>query len=720
MDNQYYSSDEPISIPEKDIFNRQKFAREVASMLDAFKNNESYVIGLYAKWGSGKTSTINLINKELESRKDIICIDINAWTHNGCTSDIEYEIADRIKSSIKSSIKGTPKTKRFKIRKIVKQASKFMPETIPVKGVPIPIKESINVILAKTKLKEIITKYLVENNKKCVVFIDDIDRLQGGSILGLLHMMSNLVNYGGVTYILPFDKEYVCKSIEDNLPSKISGQEFIEKIITLPLNLSSIPQDRIDNAFLDGLDNLLNNEGIEMSEDDITRFRIIYNTYGTNTYLKTPRDIKRIINVLKFILPCRKNNTNITDLIIMEILRVFDSDFYSMIYKMGPSLLCGDSDSIAKINLSNDIDEKKKYIMKLTLGDELKEGILTQLFPHTKTLLDGHYDQDQNKLRKDKRISSVYYFNIYFAPIDDMYDVDDKKIIELIEDTNNQEKDIKDIKSYMGALKEDIFVKKVVDYKDLIKNKVNFCKLLLDLAGDNYELHPSFQLNISEKIFFTIDEILKDSPSILDDYITLLKYNYKCNRFKIIPYMIRQVMLFYFKINENNIHDSVSIGFDKYKNAALDIINYMAKNNVISWDTTGGECLIYSYWFQFSGKDEISKYVMKHITTADDAIDFISQFLSFWANGSICRRGDLDLKLVKDIDNFVDISFLYNIISGNKKYKQYKGIKEGDLPSFRSPFQIEDYNNVSKVGNEHTARFREAVAKRFMYYYESK
>lgn len=719
MDNQYYSSDEPISIPEEDIFNRQKFAREVVSMLDAFKNNESYVIGLYAKWGSGKTSTINLINKELESRKDIICININAWTYNGCTSDIEYEIADRIKSSIKSSIKGTPKTKRFKIRKIVKQASKFMPETIPVKGVPIPIKESINVILAKTKLKEIITKYLVENNKKCVVFIDDIDRLQGGSILGLLHMMSNLVNYGGVTYILPFDKEYVCKSIEDNLPSKISGQEFIEKIITLPLNLSSIPQDRIDNAFLDGLDNLLNNEGIEMSEDDITRFRIIYNTYGANTYLKTPRDIKRIINVLKFILPCRKNNTNITDLIIMEILRVFDSDFYSMIFKMGPSLLCGDSHSIAKINLSNDIDEKKKYIMKLTLGDELKEGILTQLFPHTKTLLDGHYDQDQNKLRKDKRISSVYYFNIYFAPIDDRYDVDDRKIIELIED-NNQEKDIKDIKSYAGPIKEDIFIKKVVGYKDLIKNKVNFCKLLLDLVGDSYELHTSLQLNISEKTFFAIDEILKDSPSILNDYIALLNYNYECNRFKNIPYMIRQVMLYYFEINENNVHDFVSIEFDKYRNATLDIIKSMAKNNVIPWNTTGGECLIYYYWFQFAGKDEVSKYVMRHIITADDAIDFISQFLGFWTTGNICRRGDLDLKLVKEIDNFVDISFLYNIISGNKKYKQYKCIKEGDLPSFRSPFQKEDYNNVSKVGNEHTARFREAVAKRFMYYYESK
>ena len=715
MNNQYYSSDEPITIPEEDIFNRQKFAREVSSMLDAFKNNESYVIGLYAKWGSGKTSTINLINKELESRKDIICININAWMYNGCAPDIEYEIANRIKFSIE----GTSKAKKSEIRKIIKQASKFMPETIPVIGVPIPIKESINVILAKTKLKEVITKCLVEDNRKCVVFIDDIDRLQGGSILGLLHMMSNLANYGGVTYILPFDKEYVCKSIEDNLPSKISGQEFIEKIITLPLNLSSIPQDGIDNAFLDGLVDLLNNEGIEMSEDDLTRFRIIYNTYGANTYLKTPRDIKRIINALKFILPCRKNNTNITDLIIMEILRVFDSDFYSMIFKMGPSLLCGDSHSIAKINLSNDIDEKKKYIMKLTLGDELKEGILTQLFPHTKTLLDGHYDQDQNKLRKDKRISSVYYFNIYFAPIDDRYDVDDRKIIELIED-NNQEKDIKDIKSYAGSIKEDIFIKKVVDYKDLIKNKVNFCKLLLDLVGDSYELHTSLQLNISEKTFFAIDEILKDSPSILNDYIALLDYNYECNRFKNIPYMIRQVMLYYFEINENNVHDFVSIEFDKYRNATLDIIKSMAKNNVIPWNTTGGECLIYYYWFQFAGKDEVSKYVMRHIITADDAIDFISQFLGFWTTGNICRRGDLDLKLVKEIDNFVDISFLYNIISGNKKYKQYKGIKEGDLPSFRSPFQKEDYNNVSKVGNEHTARFREAVAKRFMYYYESK
>lgn len=715
MDNQYYSSDEPISMPEEDIFNRQKFAREVVSILDAFKNNESYVIGLYAKWGSGKTSTINLINKELESRKDIICININAWMYNGCAPDIEYEIANRIKSSIE----GTSKAKRSEIRKIIKQASKFMPETIPVIGVSIPIKESINVILAKTKLKEVITKCLVEDDRKCVVFIDDIDRLQGGSILGLLHMMSNLVNYGGVTYILPFDKEYVCKSIEDNLPSKISGQEFIEKIITLPLNLSSIPQDGIDNAFLDGLVDLLNNEGIEMSEDDLTRFRIIYNTYGANTYLKTPRDIKRIINALKFILPCRKNNTNITDLIIMEILRVFDSDFYSMIFKMGPSLLCGDSHSIAKINLSNDIDEKKKYIMKLTLGDELKEGILTQLFPHTKTLLDGHYDQDQNKLRKDKRISSVYYFNIYFAPIDDRYDVDDRKIIELIED-NNQEKDIKDIKSYAGPIKEDIFIKKVVGYKDLIKNKVNFCKLLLDLVGDSYELHTSLQLNISEKTFFAIDEILKDSPSILNDYIALLNYNYECNRFKNIPYMIRQVMLYYFEINENNVHDFVSIEFDKYRNATLDIIKSMAKNNVIPWNTTGGECLIYYYWFQFAGKDEVSKYVMRHIITADDAIDFISQFLGFWTTGNICRRGDLDLKLVKEIDNFVDISFLYNIISGNKKYKQYKCIKEGDLPSFRSPFQKEDYNNVSKVGNEHTARFREAVAKRFMYYYESK
>ena len=715
MDNQYYSSDEPISMPEEDIFNRQKFAREVVSILDAFKNNESYVIGLYAKWGSGKTSTINLINKELESRKDIICININAWMYNGCAPDIEYEIANRIKSSIE----GTSKAKRSEIRKIIKQASKFMPETIPVIGIPIPIKESINVILAKTKLKEVITKCLVEDNRKCVVFIDDIDRLQGGSILGLLHMMSNLVNYGGVTYILPFDKEYVCKSIEDNLPSKISGQEFIEKIITLQLNLSSIPQDGIDNAFLDGLVDLLNNEGIEMSEDDLTRFRIIYNTYGANTYLKTPRDIKRIINALKFILPCRKNNTNITDLIIMEILRVFDSDFYSMIFKMGPSLLCGDSHSIAKINLSNDIDEKKKYIMKLTLGDELKEGILTQLFPHTKTLLDGHYDQDQNKLRKDKRISSVYYFNIYFAPIDDRYDVDDRKIIELIED-NNQEKDIKDIKSYAGPIKEDIFIKKVVGYKDLIKNKVNFCKLLLDLVGDSYELHTSLQLNISEKTFFAIDEILKDSPSILNDYIALLNYNYECNRFKNIPYMIRQVMLYYFEINENNVHDFVSIEFDKYRNATLDIIKSMAKNNVIPWNTTGGECLIYYYWFQFAGKDEVSKYVMRHIITADDAIDFISQFLGFWTTGNICRRGDLDLKLVKEIDNFVDISFLYNIISGNKKYKQYKCIKEGDLPSFRSPFQKEDYNNVSKVGNEHTARFREAVAKRFMYYYESK
>ena len=70
----------------------------------------------------------------------------------------------------------------------------------------------------------------------------------------------------------------------------------------------------------------------------------------------------------------------------MEILRVFDSDFYSVIYKLGPALLCGDSHSIAKINLSNDNNEKKKNKLKFTLADELKPGFLRQQLPYTKTL----------------------------------------------------------------------------------------------------------------------------------------------------------------------------------------------------------------------------------------------------------------------------------------------------------------------------------------------
>lgn len=719
MNNQKYSSDKPISDTKDDLFNRSKFAEEMVATFKEFNSRECYTIGLYAEWGSGKTSTINLIRQALKNEKKFSVIYIDAWEHDGCIVDMRYEIANQI------ACKEKDKKDLKKIRNAAKGLLKGTLGDFSVKGISVPVSKIGNVALStfeNRKLKNALEKDIQKSNKKYIIFIDNIDRLNSPSILNVLHLVNQLANYGGVTYLLPFDKEYVCKSIENELPEKISGEEYLEKIINLPLNLPSISQSDIDRVFLNALSEILEKEKINIKDEEVNRFRITYLYYGTNNYLKTPRDIKRAINGIKFVFPCRKNNTNVIDLILMEILRIFDSHFYSRIYSSKLLLISSSSLFTSKYALGDRGDDKKKKDLKLlTQGDEQREQILAQLFPYVKTLLWNGSREGADKLRKDKRIASEHYFDIYFAPLDNLTNIADEKVMDLLEHSSSKGEIDNRLNEIVKPSNYDTFLRKIADNTGLIQNRVALCECLLDLAGETYERHAAFDLSLSERTLFTIDDILKNSSTKLDDYIQLLTYNYKHSRFQTIPYLIRQVVLYSDKertstsmpiLNQNELR--------KYKKCALGIIRSLAAKNAIPWNTTSEVAFIYHYWSEFAGKNEVSKYVKNHIKTANDAIDFISQFLGVWSEmgSNDYKRGDLTIATINQIDNYVDASFLFDMISKDDKYSTLSDIKEEDLVSFKAPFQRESNAHIAKLGNEHTETFREIVAKRYLYYYK--
>lgn len=718
MNNQRYYSDKPISDIKDDLFNRSKFAEELVGTFRELDNKECYTIGLYAKWGSGKTSTINLIRQMLKNEEKFSVIYIDAWEHDGRIADMQYEIANQIVCKEKG------KKDRKKIRNTVKSILKGVPDDFSVEGVSIPVSKIGNVALSafeNRKLKNALEKDIQKSNRKYIIFIDNIDRLNSSSILNVLRLVNQLANYGGATYLVPFDKEYVCKSIENELPEKISGEEYLEKIINLPLNLPSIPQSDIDRVFLNALSEIFKNEKINIKEEEINRFRITYLYYGTNNYLKTPRDIKRVINSLKFVLPCKKNNVNIIDLVLMEILRIFDSHFYSGIYNSKLLLISGGSIFTSRYDIGDRGNDKKKADLKLlTQGDEQREQILAQLFPYVKTLLWNGSREDANKLRKDKRIASEHYFDIYFAPLDDLTNIADEKVTDLLEHSSSKEEISDRLNVITKPSNYDTLLRKIADNTGLIKNRVAFCECLLDLAGETYERHAAFDLSLSERTLFTIDDILKKSSTKLNDYIQLLTYNYEHNRFQTVPYLIRQVVLYSDKersstgaptLNQDELHE--------YKKHALEIIRNMATKDAIPWNTTDESAFVYHYWSELAGKNEVSKYVKKHIKTAEDAIDFISQFLGVWSEmgSNKYKRGDLNVTTINQINNYVDASFLFDKISKDKKYGTSSDIKEEDLVSFEAPFQRDNSARIAKLGNEHTEAFRKIIAQRYLYYY---
>jgi len=706
-----YHSDKTIREEEEDLFNRSGFADDILKIISDLDNKESFVIGLYAKWGYGKTSTINLIDQKLQNRqeKDIYTICVNAWTLDGNISKIMWEILSEIYHKATGKKKKSFKHLFSQIGSALKTSDSSFYISMSDIANGLSLLESIE------SIKKDLDKLLNDKNIRLVIFIDDIDRLESHQIVSIFRMLSNVADYARITYILPFDKEFVCSAIEEHLPKKQSGNDYLEKIIQIPLHLPSIPQAIIDGVFIRKLTELLGEFSIIIDEKEIERFQILYYHYGANNYIQSPRDINKILNVLRFKVPINNYEVNIVDTIIIEIIRTFDESLYHKI-RDNKKLLLGQVykheqyDKIAY--LINENDDRKKS------DEEIREEyarkifnshyqLINQLFPHM--IITNSYDLD---LRKLQRISSKNYFDIFFASIDKQNGISDKELVKLLNNAIDQKTVYAELKKIINIKNFDITLNKISDNKDLISNKYDFCKALLDILETiPKDIQPDFMLNPLNRTLLTINDILKQSKDKLKNYTELLKYNYDHDRFHTLPYMIAHIIA----IDKSILQES---DLQQYKQVALKIIQDMAKKNKMPIDSTEDFCALYYYWADFiDDKEEISDYIKRHVKTATQSIDFISQFLTKWSGSGNYTRGDLTSHIY-EIAKFIDLKSLYNIIIADKEYQIYENIQKEDLQYFEHSYDS-NIIKISKVGNEKTNEFRAIIAKQFIYLYKN-
>lgn len=94
-------SDEAIDTFKDDLLNRKSFVENFSYSLLSGSDKKSLVIGLFGKWGSGKTSIINLLEKQLTSEKEKksskdkkkspIIINFNSWGYSNHFVDMSVQ-----------------------------------------------------------------------------------------------------------------------------------------------------------------------------------------------------------------------------------------------------------------------------------------------------------------------------------------------------------------------------------------------------------------------------------------------------------------------------------------------------------------------------------------------------------------------------------------------------------------------------------------------------
>lgn len=405
-------------IPDKkeDLLGRKEFATEISNALIAYskKNTDGITISITGEWGSGKSTLLHYLKNHLKEKgnKDSTkIIEFNPWIFYK-----EGNIKEAFLIHFALALKDF-KTTATDISKRVKDfvsAFGFLKNINAVagniQGGLEKALESFSKNNSIPEIKEEIEKALLKSKQKIFILIDDVDRLTQSEILELLQVVSLVMNFSNVYYILAFDKEIVINAIDKEYGNR--GLDYLEKIIQVDYSIPIIKKERLDTLFFQMLSDVSSDYKIVF---DNTTIKSLWNHHGLAEYFTTIRDFKRFFNSLIFRLPCIADDINTSDFLAIEAIRLFDNEGYKMFYSFyGTNFRKRDMpDPIFK-------EEQFKQFIQPT------SDIIKAIFPES--ALD-HLRTDTNL----KRIHDPAYFERYFSLLRNESDISEKLFKEFMQ-----------------------------------------------------------------------------------------------------------------------------------------------------------------------------------------------------------------------------------------------------------------------------------------------
>lgn len=558
-------SDEPINDENEDLLKRNLFVKNLADSIISWDKEKSLVIGLYGKWGVGKTSILNLTEKKIkESKEPIEIIKFNPWGYSE-SDDLLNPFIRQITAQLSKNRKNK---KLLNLLKKYNELLKVLPSKesiaktwsyiliiVDIFGINlfnkfpnfIPKAKywilfglafiavllffsdalvkilSINWHEDKTlsELKTEINKKLL-SSKKMIVIIDDIDRLSSQEMRQIFRIVKNNADFKNTVYILSFDRDVVEKAI--TIDNKLNGRTYIEKIVNVEYDLTEPPHYLLRSYLLKQFEKVikpLNVKDTVCFSEDNDKWICIFNQIYNN--VSTIREIKRYINLISFKLNQFINKTtleiNLIDYFAIEFIRFKFPDYHNFIHKNKIYFLSAKNSLSYNLAVPNSDNEKwfEESIADYTPEEQIcLSEIIVWLFPACRYAINSYYKimaygVNAGEPDRKKYICSDTFFNIYFEHL------------LAIDDTAVSQFDIDLIKE--NAINYENLNKLFLDYIE--SNKIHsLLKLLESNVKKSDFLTPEESKNFIICLFEVADKI-PDTPDLLSNipfYIILLCY----------------------------------------------------------------------------------------------------------------------------------------------------------------------------------------------------
>ncbi len=662
-----FYSEKPIILGKEDLLGRAKVANELSREIKSYKNEDSLTIGIVGKWGSGKTSFINMVLENFEENDDYIIIKFNPWnisSRKQLISDFFLQLSNNIEKKGSNEIIGAIGKSLGTLSKFFKPLGFIPPLSVlsTIGDITEKASEFINEYVESEKedlesLKDNINNKLTNLNKKIIIVIDDIDRLCDEEIREMFQLVKSIADFKNTIYILSYDREIVTKALDKTQQGK--GEEYLEKIVQVPLVLPYISKNDLDKIFINRLNIIIN---IPDEEYDNSYFsEIYYNGLAEN--FENLRDIERYMNVFSLGINLAREELNINDYIVITLIKVFEPDLYEYI-KNNKEYFSGTKfDEFLNKDKKEILTELERIYEKLKKLEKRKiKRLMEVVFPKLEVTT---YDEGFIDIwGKTRRIATPVYFESYFRldfPEDEIKKSEIKKFREF-------------------STEEDLI--KIFNINN--KKRIRLLELLIE---EIEEISDKKAIILLKFIFSIADELKYEGPKGIFSFMENPQYKVTRIFYKIISNTNRnryKIMEELFKYNKSSFQLLFSI-LDKLNNSFLkrnleaeygigerELINLrniaVARILKESEKSTKIEPKLLNILYTMKSLEqekEAKKVFKNYLKNKDLLIDFVKEFISTRTT-EISYSIRESTYLLKDyIDDFYDYEKLVKLVDKN-------------------------------------------------------
>lgn len=404
--------------------NQIKYAKTLVKKLkNTDLSKESFAVGITGEWGSGKSTFLNTMKKEIEKEDFAEIVEFNPWLCNS-----PEQVTQDFFATLINELSPKHSTLSRDINKYAKLLNKIAKPSLSIFGIDLDLTPGDDSL---DELKENISKKLAKLPKKVVILIDDTDRLVGNEVFEILRLIRNTADFKNVIYIATYDKEYVTDVLNQN---KIKDPDnYLEKIFQAEVRLLIVKDSELWDTLMKEIKKQLN-------------YRNFILTTILNTFIKpNPEFIMRVFTNYRQVKRFARrfaiyvdylNSINLInelspiDLFWIELLQTYDKRVYNILAKDPLKLLEMNGLKFTTnreiINGKDETKEKSKWkekterILNIIFEEEYKEQNIL--------LYDNNFDS--KRLRLFDNYSK--YFTLSVSPdkisikeMDEMLNSDD-------------------------------------------------------------------------------------------------------------------------------------------------------------------------------------------------------------------------------------------------------------------------------------------------------